>query len=340
LSWQHVRGREELIDGYRRAAARGRLAHAYLFVGPPGVGKSFFARELAKTLLCESRSADGFEACDRCPACKLVDAGTHPDLFAVGRPDEKQEFPIEVIRELCANLSMKPARGRRKIAIVEDADDFNDQSANCFLKTLEEPPPGSILILIATSAEMQLPTIRSRCQVVRFGPLAQQTVRELLTNDSELDAEAVSRLTRLAGTGVSRVRELADAELWKLRDSLFSALIQERPDGPALAAAVREWVEAAGKDSGAQRRRVSALVQLVTDGLRQALSLSLGGPPASAVDDALMNSVASLGPEGLLARLDCCLTTEMHVDRRVQLVLAVEGFIDALLYQAPQHASP
>ena len=334
MSWQHVRGRGDLIAGFGRAADRGRLAHAYLFVGPPGVGKSLFARELAKTLLCEAPPPGRLETCDRCPGCRLVNAGTHPDLFIVYRPEDKQDLPIDSMRDLCRDLAQKPARGARKIAIVEDADDLNDSSANCFLKTLEEPPPGSMLILIATSAELQLPTIRSRCQVVRFGPLPEEVVRELLTADSGLDRESVTRLTALGDGSAGTARDVADPELWKLRDRLFSELNREKPNGPAIAAAVREWIEAAGKDSGGQRRRASAFIKLVTEGLRQAVDLSVGFSQRSGPDDAAVRAVASLPTDELLQRLDRCLEADMHVDRRVQLVLAVEGLIEGVLYPA------
>jgi DNA polymerase-3 subunit delta' len=319
-----------LVAGFSRAAGRGRLAHAYLFVGPQGAGKLCFARELAKALLCESAPSGRLESCDRCAACKLVDAGTHPDLFTVGRPEDKQELPIAVVRELCANLAMKPARGRRKIAIVEDADDLSDESANSFLKTLEEPPPGSMLIVLATSAESQLPTIRSRCQFVRFGALPPTTVRKLLERDPELDAEAVDRLTRLADAGPTR--ELAEPEPWGIRGDLFKEIAGDRPTGPPIAKSLREWVEAAGKDSGAQRRRASAFLTLLADGLRRALEISLGKSPRQAADDDVVRAVAKLGPDDLLLRLDRVLKADMQIDRRVQLVLVVEGLVDGLLF--------
>src|SRR5947209_1144850 len=134
MTWRLVKGHESQMEAFARAVARGRLAHAYLFTGPHGVGKRLFAQGLAKTLLCESPPSGRFDACDRCVSCKLMDAGTHPDFFAVTRPEDKQDLPIEVVRQLCADLAMKPARGSRKIAVVDDADDLNDQSANCFLK--------------------------------------------------------------------------------------------------------------------------------------------------------------------------------------------------------------
>ena len=109
-----------------------------------------------------------------------IEAGTHPDFFTAARPPESAEFPIELMRELCQHFSLKAARGRGKVVVIDDADDLNEESANCFLKTLEEPPPGSVLILIGTSTDRQRPTIMSRCQVVRFRPLPPETVAELL----------------------------------------------------------------------------------------------------------------------------------------------------------------
>src|SRR5262249_55838857 len=148
MSWQHIRGHDSLIQAFDQAVRRGRLAHAYLFVGPAGVGKRLFAGELGKAILCENSQRSRLEACDQCAACKLVDAGTHPALQLAGRPPDKSEVPIEAVRGLARSLDLKPARGPGRVVIIDDADDLNEESANCFLKTLEEPPPGALLILI------------------------------------------------------------------------------------------------------------------------------------------------------------------------------------------------
>src|SRR5262245_63984092 len=104
MGWQRVKGHDALIEGFRRVVLRGRLAHAYLFVGPPGIGKRLFAEELARALLCERpptpETGGRLEACDECDACKLVAAGTHPDLFVAARPEDSPAMPIDVMREL------------------------------------------------------------------------------------------------------------------------------------------------------------------------------------------------------------------------------------------------
>src|SRR5262249_50595986 len=187
MSWSHILGHEALIEAFAHVVERKRLAHGYLFAGPQGVGKRMFSHELAKVLLCETRDPKStFAACDRCHDCTLMDAGNHPDFFALKRPLDKNEMPIELMQELCAGFSLKSARGRGKVAVLDDADDLNAESANCFLKTLEEPPPGSVFILIASSLDRQLPTILSRCQIVRFRPLPAQVVENILRqNDIE-----------------------------------------------------------------------------------------------------------------------------------------------------------
>jgi DNA polymerase-3 subunit delta' len=333
LSWQRVKGHDDLIAAFARAVARGRLAHAYLFTGPPGVGKRLFARELAKTLLCESPPAGRFDACDQCPSCRLVDAGTHPDLFLVARPEDKQEMPIDVMRQLGGDLAMKPARGGRKIAIVDDADDLNDASANSFLKTLEEPAPHSLLILIGTNADLQLPTIRSRCQEIPFAPLAEATIRELLA-DAEIDPSLLTRLSRLGEGSPGLARELAEPALWTFRRQLFESVTRQNPDSPGLATRLSELIQEEAKDSGAQRRRAALIIRLLVDGFRRALARSLGGPAANDLADGpvLEQLAQKIGPDGLIQRLERCLDAYSQIDRKVQIVLALEGLVDAICH--------
>ena len=294
MSWERVRGHEAQAEAFARAVRRGRLAHAYLFVGPPGVGKRLFAVELAKALLCEARPADRFEACDHCPACAQVEAGTHPDFFTAARPPESAEFPIELMRELCQHFSLKAARGRGKVVVIDDADDLNDESANCFLKTLEEPPPGSVLVLIGSSTDRQKPTIVSRCQVVRFRPLPPETVAELLQAGGVDDPAMRELLARLGGGSPGQALALADPDLWEFRRTLLQGLTRPRFDSVALAKAWVEFVQDAGKEAVHQRRRARLVLRLLIDFLRDALAFGLngagqgrgGGPAAAGGDDA------------------------------------------------------
>jgi DNA polymerase-3 subunit delta' len=332
MSWQRVRGHQTVVELFRQALKRGRLAHAYLFVGSPGVGKRLFAGELAKALLCEGAAPEALQACDHCPACVQVEAGTHPDFFAVSRPEESLEVPIDAIRELCRTFSLRSARGHGKVALLDDADDLNDAAANCFLKTLEEPPPRSVLILIGSGAERQLPTIVSRCQVVRFAPLPDAEMTAFLRDQGITDAAMVERLVRLGEGSPGQAQALADPALWEFRRTLLAGLLDPRSDGVALARTWGEFVEEAGKESGAQRRRAALALRLLVDFLKDALRLSVGGPPVLGEERDRMQleeTANRLRTERLLELLDRCLHADVQIDRRVQLVLVLEALVDA-----------
>ena len=189
-----------------------------MFVGPQGVGKRSFAQHLAQAMLCERTSDAELAACGTCPACRQVLAGNHPDVIFIQKPADKAFIPVELFigdaehrmrAGLCSHIALKPFSGRRKIAIIDDADYLNKEGANSLLKTLEEPPPKSLLILIGTSEQRQLPTIRSRCQVIRFGPLAEQDVAELLIEKGLCENRAAAAKAAASSQG-----SIDKARLW------------------------------------------------------------------------------------------------------------------------------
>src|SRR3990170_3414722 len=174
--WHGIEGHDEVVEQFRRTLGSGRLASTYLFVGPGGIGKRTFAVELSRCLLCLETADEELAACGRCESCRLFAAGNHPDLQLVGLPEGKSSLAISLFigddqePGLCHHLALRPFLSARKIAVIDDADDLNPYSANSLLKTLEEPPDHSLLILIGTALSKQLPTVRSRAQIIRFRP--------------------------------------------------------------------------------------------------------------------------------------------------------------------------
>jgi DNA polymerase-3 subunit delta' len=312
---------------------RGRLAHAYLFTGPPGIGKRLFADELAKALLCEAPVGGRLEACDRCAACLQVVAGTHPDHFVAGRPEESLELPISSMREFCHNFALKPARGRGKVAILDDADSLNEEAANCFLKTLEEPPPRSVLFLISTSANRQLPTIVSRCQVVRFQPLPEEVVGELLLARGIGEEVLMRRLAHLSGGSPGQALALADPALWEFRGRLLQGLVQPGCDTVALAQSWIRFVEEAGKEATVQRRRATLVLRFLIQFLTAALAFAVGGTSSVAEPEDLRmieQLVGRANAHQIMEMLERCLESDLQIERRAQLVLVLEALVDAL----------
>jgi DNA polymerase-3 subunit delta' len=211
----------------------------------------------------------------------LFAAGNHPDLDLVSLPPDKSALPIELFigdkehrnqEGLCHRLGMRPFFGKRKVAIVDDADHFSIPSANCLLKTLEEPPARALLILIGTSPSRQLPTIRSRSQVVRFRPLSAETIAEHLRRTGVADDPTLAeRIAALSEGSIERATQLADPELWKFRDTLFGALKAGRVDGSRLARAVQSFVDEAGKEPAQKRDRLRRIIDFAIENYRSQL---------------------------------------------------------------------
>lgn len=194
--------------GLQRRLADRRLPHGLLLTGPAGVGKRDFAEAFAAALLCTQPDAEGM-ACGHCDACRLRQAGTHPDLFRVSRLEDKTQILIDQVRELSRSLSLMSHAGGYKVAILEPADQMNAAAANSLLKTLEEPSDNTVLMLV-TERPARLPaTVRSRCQQLAFPAPGGDLGRLWL--ESQVDGDA-SLLLRLADGAPLRARDLAKGD--------------------------------------------------------------------------------------------------------------------------------
>ncbi len=335
VAWQDLRGHDRVVESLRSAIREGRLPHAMFFAGPEGIGKWSFARKLAQALLCETRPEAALDPCGECPGCLQVEAGTHPDYHEAGKPEDKHELPISVIRELCDQFALKPARGAHKVAILNDADDLNDEASNAFLKTLEEPPPGAVLILIGTSAELQKETIISRCSVVRFDPLPEAEIAALLLEKGiARDAADAARLAALGEGSVSRACGLADEELERFRRSMIDEIAAEHGfQPPELMQRIHAYIKAAGKESVNQRRRASLLIGELARFFRGVLWQTAGlAPPCPDVADrrAVEMLAHRLEPEDVLVAADRCIEADYHLARRVYLPLVLSSLMHDL----------
>lgn len=339
MAWQGIVGHDRIVEQFRRALVRGRLATSFLFVGPSGIGKRRFALALAQALLCPCRPEAALDPCQQCPACMQVRGGSHPDLDVVAKPPDKSVLPLDLLigdiehrmREgLLHRLGLKPLLGRRKVAIIDDADYLAPDGANALLKTLEEPAPHSLLILLATSPARQLPTIRSRCQLVRFLPLPASAVREILLSQQLVaDADLAARLAAHSGGSVQRALELADDPLWQFRDRLLDALASPSFDGMRLASEVSAFVEAAGSEATPRRVRLRLVLDFATQFFRRLVRELVGASmPPDETHDRLAKALRHWAGNqaGAQACLQRCLDALEHVERYVNQSTLIESW--------------
>ena len=306
MSWDRVIGHQSALERFQKSVSRNRLASTYLFVGDDGIGKRTFALKLAQAILCDRNSIETLTACEECSACVQVREKTHPDLLLISKPENKSILPVDLFigkgdkrrREgLVYDIGLKPFCGGYRIAIIDDADYFNTESANCLLKTLEEPPPNSLIILLGTSQQRQLQTIVSRSQVVRFDPLSDQQVADVLTSNGLLDGDDLAEtqvpvgvLAGAAGGSVGRALQLADPEVLEFRQTLLQRLASGDPHAGDFSKQLIAFAESAGKENYLKRRRIALIADFTIEFYRHCMLAFSASQPASDSADATMDS--------------------------------------------------
>jgi DNA polymerase-3 subunit delta' len=242
-----------------RGEAAAGMTHAWLFTGPPGSGRSVAARAFAAALLCPD------QGCGHCASCHQVHAGTHADLMLV-RPDGLS-YGVKQTRNLVLRAAGAPSGGRWHVVLFEDADRATEQAANALLKAIEEPPPRTVWLLCAPSAEELVTTIRSRCRLVVLRTPPSAAVADVLVSRDGVDPERALAAARAAQGHIGRARRLAtDPEAARRREDVLTLPSRVTSLGPALAAAAA-LVKAAEREAAAVTEELDVPER---DALRQA----------------------------------------------------------------------
>ena len=263
--------------GLARALGAGRLPHALMLQGLPGLAKAALAEWLARLALCDQ---PGRAPCGTCTSCRLHTAGTHPDLVRVGLAEDRKQIAVDDVRELTARLALKSFRGGRKVAIVDPADALNANSANALLKTLEEPPPGTLLILTVARPDRLPATVASRCQRLAIGaPEAAVALGWLAaqagTAGAGVDWRGPLALAAGAPLGALQLVERGGATLEREMAEIPALLSQGAADIVALAERFQQHLPA---------ERLRWIENWVTDRIRKGLTVTVPGHNLSNAD--------------------------------------------------------
>ena len=331
-----IAGQSRAIAQLQSSLRHRRVHHAWLFAGPPGVGKETTARAFAAALLC---GEGGEDACGACAACQKVERGVHPDLLVLmpeaeavarkllAREDlprtPSRDLKIDQIRQMEPLLHHAPLEGGRRVVILLQADSLNVAAQNAFLKTLEEPPEGTHIVLVADAGDALLPTIRSRCVRVPFAPLPLDFVAERVAAEQGVDREAARLAAALAGGSLGAALQISAKSL-EDRARILAALEALGPADLRPLLALAEAITADGRESAELRLDVIALfyrdVALAAEGV---------SPERIANRDlrGLIDAAAARGAEEALRRVRLAEKARGAIARHANARLAVEQML-------------
>ncbi|HEV7473504.1 MAG TPA: DNA polymerase III subunit delta' [Pyrinomonadaceae bacterium] len=347
--FDQLTGNEHAKELLKRILNAGRLPGALLFTGEDGIGKKLFALEVAKALNC--RAPQGVEACGHCPSClriakfnypqssesddwKGIIWTDHPDVGMVVAP--KRVLLVEQMRLIEREANYRPYEGKARVFLIDDADKLNDSSANALLKVLEEPPHTSHIVLLTSRPAMLLPTIRSRCQMIRFSPLTAVEIETHLVKTKIANAGEARIRARVALGSLGRAVEQDLDEFNEQRKSMLRVLqaLSESDERIQLLRSAEELNDAKYKDE--YESRLDVLETLIRD----AWMLALQAPDQSVVNEDLLPQLKKISanldsrrPAGWISQIE---------EMREQLIVNInrKAATDALFLTMAAAAPP
>ena len=268
MPFRAITGHRPLLDLLARATARDTLPPSLIFAGPEGVGKRLTALALAQVLNCDGplTTEAGRDSCGECASCKRIARGVHADVLVI-EPGDSGTIKLDQVREAIERTAYRPFEGRRRLVMIDGADALNVEAQNALLKTLEEPPPASVFVLITDRPDMLLPTVRSRCQRLRFGPLAPADVAAVLVRDHDMSPAEAHAAAAAAGGSIGRALDGSAEDAIEARDAAAALLKGAAATADPLRRlqGAKALVGAGAADRDELARRLLAMSSLIRD---------------------------------------------------------------------------
>ena len=317
MPFRDIVGHRQVLGRLSRALARGVLAPSVIFAGPAGVGKRLAAIAVAQAFNC-SQLADGrqaaeegtppraehpstfpVDACGACSACRRIARGSFPDVTLLERPADRAGISVEQVRAVTAEVVFRPFEGRRRVVIIDDAAELNADAQDALLKSVEEPPPAAVFILVTAWPDSLRATIRSRCARLRFGALQVGEVTEFLVAHRAIEPRQARTVALMAGGSLGTAIEMADGSFGdeqalaldllrrasRARDAEgrldCSRLLQPQDKGPA----------------GRQRDDLAVHLRVLASLIRDAAALASGAPDSALTHPDLAGELRPLAGE-------------------------------------------
>ena len=297
-TFSSIVGHRRVTSLLSRAISRDTLPPTLLLAGPAGVGKFAVAKAAASALNCLApvRDADAFpvDACGVCRSCDRIARDMHVDVLVL-EPDEKASIKIDVVRAALERTSFRPFEGRQRVVIVRDAETLEDTSQNALLKSLEEPPPGTVFLLTTSVPGALLPTVRSRCMRLTVGRLTEREVVSVLVRDYDMSESDAAEAAALADGRVGEALALGAADVGVLRETALLLLRQA-----ASSHAAQSRIQAAGVLSGGPSKKertredVMLVLRIMASMLRDIELINTGGDAVALANPVVADELTSL----------------------------------------------
>jgi len=322
MSFKEVIGHDRPIKLLQRAIAQEKVVNSYLFWGSEGIGKGWVALQFAKALNCLEKEREKRDACDHCISCRKIDQHLHPDVLLI--EPEGQTLKVDQVREMQKDLAYRPYEGRRRVFILSAADRMAPHMSNTLLKTLEEPPLHTIIILLANHPRGMLPTIVSRCQPIRFNPLPTSSVSRWLMDRRGLGEKEAHLLAALSEGSPGKALEI-QGEIEKVpREELLKNWVGVK----SLSIERKEnWIESLPS----QRENLLLILEVAKTILRDLIVLKTSKEDSILIHADLLEGLEAMASEwslpSLLNRMEALHHTSLAIKGNANARLALEAMM-------------
>ena len=321
MSFKDVLGHTKPIERLQRAIRRDKVVHSYLFWGNEGIGKKWVALQFAKALNCEEEPERG-DACDRCASCRKIEHLRHPDVLLL--EPEGQTLKVEQVRLMQRELAYRPYEGRRRVCILTAADRMAANMSNALLKTLEEPPLHTVMILLANHPRLLLPTLLSRCQTIRFNSLPASVVSSWLVERRGYPEEEARLLASLSEGSIGKAMEIREG----IQGIPRKELLQDWVGVKKLAfEKIEHWAESLPS----QRESLLLILEVVKTLLRDLVMVNLFKHQARLIHTDLVREMEGIASErslsSLLGRMKALHQAILAIRGNANTALALEAMM-------------
>lgn len=317
--WSSIKGHKKEIERLQIAAEKQQLAHAYLFTGMDGVGKRLVAKTFATALMCEKGAR---LTCGTCQACRSAESGNHPDLISLTVDEGKTQIRIDQVRDIQRRLIHSPFSGHYQVVIVDEADRLNEEASNAILKTLEEPIKGTLFFLITARPHMLLPTVRSRCQEIRFAPLDTKTIASHLQEHLSLAPDESLLIAQLSQGSLAKAMSFPAEELRETNERILGLLKNFSA----------EMVLATAEDWAKDLNTAAVVIQVLSGWFRDILILKTTEDEGAVLNSKYLGEIKKLASNFTIDRLQTILANIREAEKALDTTYNKQLMFEQLLF--------